>query len=209
LRAAFLGAASAWYLAGLDAAGTPALWEVVRRGSLARTAEALARRDRLRAMGEAAEGDSLLRFHFAYEAGVIESIGRFAEMPAAVRAEAEAFLAALRGLQDAGAGLVPAREGPESIVYRRAPEPKGPMGGFGYDYFEDHSAQKGIPRPALLQRTGLWGGGEYAYEALNLVDGRRTVRQIRDDLTAIYGPVPLAEVAEYLAALEKIGILSR
>ncbi|HEV2844648.1 MAG TPA: M28 family peptidase, partial [Thermoanaerobaculia bacterium] len=42
LRAAFLGAASAYYLAGLDADRTPALWEVVRRNALARTAEALA-----------------------------------------------------------------------------------------------------------------------------------------------------------------------
>ncbi|PYQ55354.1 MAG: hypothetical protein DMF53_28265, partial [Acidobacteria bacterium] len=37
MRAAFLGAASAWYLAGLDAAQVPALWEVIRRGSLRRT----------------------------------------------------------------------------------------------------------------------------------------------------------------------------
>ncbi len=64
--------------------------------------------------------------------------------------------------------------------------------------------------PALLKRTGLWGGGaEYAYEALNLVDGGRTVSEIRDALAAIYGPLPLAEVAEYLADLEKIHILQR
>ena len=61
---------------------------------------------------------------------------------------------------------------------------------------------------ALLRRNGLWGGG-YDYEALNLVDGRRTVGQIRDALAAIYGPVPEAEVSEYLQALEKIGILIR
>jgi len=84
------------------------------------------------------------------------------------------------------------------------------MGGFGYDWFEDHSAAQGIPAPALTKRTGLWGGGgEYAYEALNLVDGRRTVRQVRDDLAAICGPLPVAEVAEYLAAMEKIGVLRR
>ena len=82
------------------------------------------------------------------------------------------------------------------------------MGGFGYDYFQDYTAQKGIPAPALLRRTGLWGG-DYPYEALNLVDGRRTVRQIRDALAAIYGPLPLEEVAEYLQALEGIGVLTR
>ena len=81
------------------------------------------------------------------------------------------------------------------------------MGGFGYDYFQDHSSA-GARAPALLKRTGLWGaGGDYAYEALNLVDGRRTVREVRDALAAIYGPLPLAEVAEYLADLEKIGVL--
>ncbi len=209
LRAAFLGAANAWYLANLDGAGMPALWEVVRRGSLERTGEALARRDRLRAMGEATEGDNLMRFHFEYETGVVASMGRFGEMPSLVQKEAERFLAGLREI----AGVVPA-PGSAGIVYRRSPEPKGPMGGFGYDYFQDHfqdhfqdqTAQRGIAAPALLRRNGLWGGG-YDYEALNLVDGRRTVGQIRDALAAIYGPVPLAEVAEYLQALEKIGIL--
>ena len=213
LRAAFLGAASAYYLANLDEGQVPALWGVVRRESLARTAEALARRDRLAAMGESAEAANLLRFHLAYEAAAVGSISRFAEIPAAVRQESDAFLAGLRGLvgtESVGAELVPAQGKSEAIVYRRTPEPKGPMGGFGYDYFNDHIAAKGISPPALLQRKGLWGGGsEYAYEALNLVDGRRTVGQIRDALAAIYGPLPLAEVAEYLAALERIGVLRR
>ncbi|HKI03394.1 MAG TPA: M28 family peptidase [Thermoanaerobaculia bacterium] len=206
LRAAFLGAASAYCLANLDAAGMPALWEVMRRHSLERTAGAMARRDRLRAMGEAAEADNLMRFHLAYEAGVAQSMARFAEVPPAVLQEAKRFLAGLREI--VGAAAAAAESG--GTVYRRSAEPKGPMGGFGYDYFQDKTAQKGIPAPALLSRTGLWGGGgEYAYEALNLVDGRRTVGQIRDALAAIYGPLPLAEVAEYLAALEKIGILTQ
>jgi len=212
LRAAFLGAASAYYLAGLDGAQVPALWEVVRRGSLRRTAEALARREQL---DDSAERANLLRFHIAYEGRMIDSIARFAEVTPAVRKDAEAFLAGLRGMVDSGAagnsgsGLVAVREGgAEAIVYRRASQPKGPMGGFGYDYFEAHAAEQGIPSPALLRRSGLWGG-EYAYEALNLVDGERSVREIRDDLAAIYGPVPLAEVAEYLAALERIGVLRR
>jgi aminopeptidase YwaD len=203
LRAAFLGAASAWYLAGLDSAQVPALWEVVRRGALERAAGALARADRLRAAGEAAEADNLLRFHLAQEAAVVESIGRFAPVPPAVRQSAAAFLAGLKNLT----GPIPAPSGTATLIYRRAAAPKGTMAGFGYDYFEDHFAG---PSPALLKRTGLWGGGaEYAYEALNLVDGRRTVSEIRDALAAIYGPLPLAEVAEYLADLEKIHVLQR
>ena len=95
-----------------------------------------------------------------------------------------------------------------AVIYRRAPDPKGAMGGFGYDYFQDHTVKREIAAPALLNRTGLWGaGGDYAYEALNLVDGRRTVGEIRDALAAIYGPLPLPEVIEYLGDLEKIGVL--
>ena len=203
LRAAFLGAASAWYLAGLDGAQVPALWEVVRRGGLERTAEALARADRLRAAGEGAEADNLLRFHLAQEAATVESIGRFAPVPPAVRQSAAAFLAGLKNL----IGPLPTPAKTENLIYSRAAAPKGAMGGFGYDYFEDHFQDS---PPALLKRTGLWGGGaEYAYEALNLVDGRRTVSEIRDALAAIYGPLPLAEVAEYLSDLEKIHVLQR
>jgi hypothetical protein len=40
------------------------------------------------------------------------------------------------------------------------------------------------------------------------VDGRRTVRPVRDDLSAVYGPVPVGVVAEYLQALETVGLVS-
>jgi aminopeptidase YwaD len=158
-------------------------------------------------MGEAAEADNLLRFDLAHEAAVVESINRFAAVPPGVRKSADEHLDNLRRL----AGVTATKAvGTADLIYRRAPDPKGPMGGFGYDYFQDHIARKGIAAPALLSRTGLWGGGaEYAYEALNLVDGRRTVREIRDALAAIYGPLPLPEVTEYLGDLETIGILQR
>ncbi len=206
LRAAFLGAASAWYLAGLDAAQTPALWEVVRRGSLERTAEALERAGRLRAAGEGAEAENVIRFHLAQEAAIAQSIARFAAPPAEVRQSATAWLAELKNLT--GPVPAPAASAAPNSIYRRAPDPKGAMGGFGYDYFQDHSKAQGLAPPALLKFTGLWGaGGDYAYEALNLVDGRRTVAEVRDALAAIYGPIPLAAVAEYLGDLAKIGVL--
>jgi len=212
LRAAFLGAASAYYLADLRAGGVPALWEVVRRGSLSRAAEALARADRLRQDGQPAEADNLLRFARDYERGVVASIGAFAAPPAVVRLAAEEHSALLaRLLREGGAPAPPAGSGAAEAdrVYRRAAVPKGPMTGFGYGYLDDKLAEKKIAAPALPAFQGIWGGGaEYAYEALNLVDGRRTVRQVRDDLAAIYGPVPLATVAEFLTALERIGVVT-
>jgi aminopeptidase YwaD len=212
LRAAFLGAASGYYLAGLDGAGVPALWGEIRRHALARTAEALARRDQLRAAGQPAEGENLLRFHFASERAVVESISHFAPLSPEVRAETAAFLAGLEALVGAPAGPAPrpSASPDAAVVYRRAAAPKGPMVGFGYDYLLDKSAALGLPAPALLHRTGLWGNGaEYAYEALNLVDGRRTAGEIRDALAAIYGPLPEAEVEELLRTLARIGVLTR
>jgi aminopeptidase YwaD len=210
LRAAFLAGASAWYLADLDAADVPALWGVMRGHALERTAEVLARRERLRAAGQAEEGENLLRFHWVAEQAAVDSIRAFAPLPPEVEKDAEAFLAGLRQLAGPGAPAPTASHPDADVVYVHAAEPKGPMGGFGYNYFDDKRQAAGLPEPALAGFTGLWGGGgEYVYEALNLVDGRRTVRQIRDDLAAIYGPVPIEPVAEYLKMLEKIGVVGR
>ena len=44
---------------------------------------------------------------------------------------------------------------------------------------------------------------------LNLVDGRRTDREIRDAVSAIYGPVPIEMVTGYLTALESAGVIAR
>lgn len=64
------------------------------------------------------------------------------------------------------------------------------------------------PPPLLLSFEGSWGAGEeYAYEALNFADGRRNARQIADELSAEFGPVPLELVAEYLRALKAIGVV--
>jgi aminopeptidase YwaD len=96
------------------------------------------------------------------------------------------------------------------LVIARNPEPKGVLAVFGYDYFEAHATAAGLPTPKLLSYQGQWGAGEeYAYETLNFADGKRNAQQIRDAVSAEYGPVPLELVVEYLTALEKIGVVSR
>jgi aminopeptidase YwaD len=96
------------------------------------------------------------------------------------------------------------------IVYRRNPAIRGPMSAFGYDYFSDHY---GAARSATIRLLGFEGargeGGDYAYEVLNFVDGKRTVTEIRDAVSAIYGPIPVDVVAEYLAALLSIEVVQR
>jgi aminopeptidase YwaD len=96
------------------------------------------------------------------------------------------------------------------LVFFRNREPKGPLAVFGYDYFEDHAKAAGLATPKLLSYQGWWGTGEeYAYETLNFADGKRNAQQIRDAVSAEYGPVPVEMIVEYLKALEKTGVVSR
>jgi hypothetical protein len=75
------------------------------------------------------------------------------------------------------------------------------MHAFGYSYIEDH-----LPAD---QYAGLALSRESAYEALNLVDGHRSVSDIRDWLVAEFGAIELADVAAYLDALADIGVIAR
>ncbi|MBA3568829.1 MAG: hypothetical protein H0W28_05690 [Pyrinomonadaceae bacterium] len=60
---------------------------------------------------------------------------------------------------------------------------------------------------AIAPGKGPMAGGEYAYEVLNLADGRRTAQDIRNAVSATYGPVQLDVVVEYLGALGSIRVI--
>jgi hypothetical protein len=47
----------------------------------------------------------------------------------------------------------------------------------------------------------------YAYEITNFVDGKRTVGEIRDAVSAEYGPLPVSLVVDYLDACAEAGII--
>jgi hypothetical protein len=206
-RAIFIGAASAWYLANLDSGGMSALALVMRPEQLNRTADTMRRAEGLKAAGASeAEIANLWRQHREYEAGMDSSLARFGSVPAPVSAEAARFRAA----SDRFSGRIsPAARGagPFAVVYERVETLKGPMTGFGYSWFDDHLQKAGLERPKLLARQAQRGSASFDYEALNLVDGRRSVQQIRDYLSATSGPVPVEEVADYLAVLQRLGVL--
>jgi len=47
----------------------------------------------------------------------------------------------------------------------------------------------------------------YAYEIVNFIDGKRTVGEIRDAVSAEYGPLPVDLVNDYLEACQEAGII--
>lgn len=204
-RAAFIGAASGYYLARFGPADVPAALEVIERGALQRAAWMLGRRVGA-APGEAA---NLARFELSYEQAVFDSVARFTPLTESGRTQVNQFLASLQAVVGGVPPGSPA-SGDGLLVFQRNPEPRGPLSVFGYDYLADHYGAERARKLTLLNYQGLRGsGGEYAYEVLNFVDGKRNAQQIRDAVSAEYGPVPLAAVVEYLRALETIGLLRR
>ncbi|MGI8837234.1 MAG: M28 family peptidase [Pyrinomonadaceae bacterium] len=202
-RAAFIGAASAYFLANLKHNDAPLILRLLQSQSLRRTSTMFARRSAL----SKAEGAILTKHHIWNERALVDSMERFFRIPGDTRAEARAFFVSLEKLTGEIKPPAPP-QGDGRLVFHRNPSVKGPMSAFGYDYFTDHYGAEREGAVRLLQYLGLRGSGsEYAYEVLNLVDGRRTAQEIRDAASASYGPIPLEVVVEYLRALESIRVI--
>jgi len=192
-RAAFIGAASGYFLATLSQQ-EKLLRVAILQGHELRKSQAESRIWNL-SMDEACIAhDEALR----YDKAVAENTKTFTGNS----------LASLITGEVADCAGPPRKLAEQGLIYKRKREPKGPLAVFGYDYFAEHAKAAGVATPKLLSYEGLWGGGEeYAYEVLNFADGKRNAQQIRDAVSAEYGPAPLEMVVEYLRALEKIGVV--
>lgn len=205
-RAAFIGAVSAWFLANMSDEDVPAVLSLLERNALARTADLLERRAQLNAIDAIAATD----VHFTVERRKVHSVEPFARLSEEAHGQAMQYLADLAKLVAVPQIAGIAGAGRNQTVYERNPEIKGPMSAFGYSYLQDHLSEDDYAELKLRSYRGTWGSsGQYVYEALNFVDGKRTVSDIRDWLTAELGPVPLAFVEEYLATLESIDVIQR
>jgi hypothetical protein len=202
-RAAFIGAASGYFLANATGGNSAEILRVIQANSLRRMATMLTRRSGL----DQDHAANLVRQYFWYERAVVDSMGRFFRVSDDMRASAKTFV---ENLERQVGPIAPAPQADDfgRLVFRRRADLKGPMTAFGYDYFTDHYR---VPRQgplSLLVYRGLRGSGaEYAYEVLNLVDGRRNVQEICDAVSATYGPIPMQTVFEYLHALEQIHVI--
>lgn len=144
-RAAFIGAASGYFLAKFSSEDVASTQRAIAMGQLVRAATALARQTK---PGPTKD----------YERAVLGSLEAF-RSEAVVKTQRTGQDASIRGAD----------------VLRRTKEPRGPLVVFGYDYCSDHAKSVGFTTPRLLSFAGSWGTGEeYAYETLNFADGRHT-----------------------------------
>ncbi|MGC2528971.1 MAG: M28 family peptidase [Candidatus Acidiferrum sp.] len=195
-RAAFIGAASGYFLAGMNEKSLLELHAVVQQGNDMEMASDEPRISNLPPQDAACIADIRAQAHWRMELGIASFLhsdlakGQTEAHPKVCEEE-----------------LARSKEGDDR--FRRKQEPKGPLAVFEYDYFAVRARAAEVATPRLLSYEGLWGGGEeYAYEVLNFTDGVLNAQQIRDRVSVEYGPVPLEMVVEYLRALEKIGVVS-
>src|SRR6266581_7334619 len=195
-RAAFIGAASGYYLAAGPLGGA---MKEVEAGQLLRSSDTTRR---VREVSEE-EAQNLQRKFVETESAIMASL---AHSTGSRITEGEIRFQTILPLKILNSGLPkePAARGDGLLVFKRKAEPKGPLAVFGYDYFEAEWAKLAyVKKPQLLEYQGLWGAGEeYAYEVLNFANGKRNAQEIRDAVSVEYGPVPLEMVAEYLRVLE-------
>src|SRR6266850_6213735 len=185
-RAAFIGAASGYFLAGLGHEEV-GLRTAILQGYELRKSQASSRLWKLGLDDICVDYDERLK----HEKAAADSTKTFTGQSLAST------------ITDAAVGCaeLPGRVPERAAVYKRKAEPKGPLAVFGYDYFTEHAKTAGVATPKLLSYEGLWGGGEeYAYEVLNFADGKRKAQEIRDAVSGEYGPVSLELVTEYLEA---------
>lgn len=204
-RAAFIGAASGYFLAGMSDKDLPAILDLLQMHTLGEAEEIHEKR----AQVSVCAGGEIERFAEGQLRPLTESVLRLAPDAKGLRWTAMGRIGTNITNNGEGMCLQTITLPGGNPVFRRTSQPKGPLAVFGYDYFADHRQAAGVATPRLMSYQGLWGSGEeYAYEVLNFADGKRTAWDIAEAVSAEYGPVPVEMVVEYLEGLEKIGVVS-
>jgi hypothetical protein len=193
-RVAYLGAGIAWTLIALPDTEAPRLLAMARAEADTRMVSAELRG----ALVEDSEEASVFRQEAAQVgAATLRTVGDLWPSVAAAARESERRLRAR-------SPRVSARDGRDLRVPVRSPDVRGPLDVYYYDHLEEVLGES-LPALALLGREN---GDVLAYECLNLVDGGRTVAEIRDVLSGRYAPVPVPEVAAYLERLAGARVVS-
>jgi aminopeptidase YwaD len=228
-------AATAYYLASLDAGDVPALLSTMAEKSVKRMTDEWSRASELLAGAPAdrfeveyREAGNVLAQSLARERASLDSVreiddgvdtrAAIARWTKRLEEIARAYQSTFRSrateiAAGRGASLVEPAPTPEELalarlVPMRNEAIRGPVNLFRPEYGSIWIAKK-TGNPDVLGSVPLVRRGRFvAYETLNFVDGRRTLLEIRDAVSAEYGPVPASEIEQYFRFLERLEVVS-
>jgi aminopeptidase YwaD len=231
-RVALLGAASGYSFATLDAARAPEILPFLAARALGRLARGFERAQALVQNKDLApdalfEARNLVAQMLKREQSALQSLAAFTrgDPPGlslylqALRRQSDtmnAWLdqsAPLHGTRESAA--LPAWHGSPDGV--RIPKRIGDFGPLTYqndDVLLDRLGAERVRQIKLLDPDSSRllnaqdRGAIYGYEIVNFVDGKKTVAEIRDAVSAELGPIPLELVSDYLRACEEAKIIA-
>ncbi len=231
-RVALLGTASGYVYASLDAGRLPVLLPFLAAKTEARLAQnfgmaqQLVNEPQLDADVAWYESRNLLHQALLGESATLHSIVEFtggradadAEEAKALREQAATFQAwidvqaELRG----ATGTAPRAPWASAPEAKRVPVRVGEFGPLTYqneDVLLTRLGRERFGRIKLMNAEAsrmLHAQDQselYAYEIVNFVNGKRTLGEIRDAVSAEYGPLPVSVVADYLDACAEAGVI--
>jgi hypothetical protein len=202
-RASFIAAASAYFLATLPNGGSEALLSHLTVGAHARLAEDGRRAVAQMGSQQRAGADVLIMFGQAIEREQRRMRSLEAFMPAPIDAMLRSRIADMekgitsvwRSIGITSSPFVPAAErirgrgGEDRRIPSRRPGPVAPV--------EPPTAFLKFPDPSLI-----------LYELGNFIDGKRSISDIRDAVSAEFGALPLPSVVDYFERLAKSGAIT-
>jgi aminopeptidase YwaD len=213
-RSAFIAAASGYYLATMPDHGA-SLLRLSYANAYERLAEDGRRAAAMAATNRGAEGANIVAQGLMREQRRMRSLSRFVNLDGDLHLGSAAVDRLSAGLADAAKGIlssIPANWGdqpgirPVAVDARvpvRNPGVKGPLAPNGEWMMEKAGATAAATAIARLPNSG-----DVTYEIVNFIDGVRTVREIRDAVSAEFEPLDLSMVAEYVDLLAKAGVVS-
>jgi aminopeptidase YwaD len=230
-RVALLGAASGYVYATVDAQQLSALIPFLTAQAESRLAQTFGAAQQIvndAQLGVDAswyEARNLLRQTLARESAALDSLVAFTGAPAnadaegikALNAQSAVFEDWIKTRATAGAakGIAPTAPWAGEAEARRIPIRIGEFGPLTFQNDNVLLARLGKDRYAKIklinsEATPVLSVRDqselYAYEIVNFVNGKRTVGEIRDAVSAEYGPIPLSLVTDYLQACEEAGV---
>jgi len=207
-RSAFIAAASGFFLATLGPPSGPmdaALPYLVLGGAMRRLGDAVSRSS-VHAFGKdgvAREAVVVASESTRREERRVQSLNRFDYAPAG--SAGAAILAEVAGdITRMFPTGPPAPAGiPDARVPSRNPAVKGPL-----TPSVDWVREKAGAAASALAINLAPRGEDVAYEVVNFIDGKRTVNDIRDAVSAEFEPIDVKVVGEYLDLLARIGAIT-